>query len=219
MLPDSFEHWKDAFVPSTWSNWALFAAAIWAGRMALNTLMAIRKQAQLMDAQIKLTEKTLVLQFRPRVILRAVTLFPTSTSKHGIADLQLWQIAIVLVNQGGNTAHVSTCGCNVYWRDNYPKPHKHNPAASERWTDLSLGPGEMRELVIQIQELDFSAAFAVSEHVTNKQETPYLWLICEGVITYHDDNGWTRQTGFKRQWNMETKRFEVSPDEETEYVD
>jgi hypothetical protein len=38
-------NWKEAFLPSTWSNWALAALATWAGCMALRTLRAIRSQA------------------------------------------------------------------------------------------------------------------------------------------------------------------------------
>lgn len=38
-------HWKEAFVPATWSNWVLAGLAFWAGCSALKTMRAIQLQA------------------------------------------------------------------------------------------------------------------------------------------------------------------------------
>jgi hypothetical protein len=50
-VQEQAQWWQKAFEPPTWSNWALVGAAVWAGVMALKTLRAIEKQADLMKSQ------------------------------------------------------------------------------------------------------------------------------------------------------------------------
>jgi hypothetical protein len=45
---------KEAFGPASWSNWALFGAAVFAGCVALQTLKKIKTQADLMGSQVDL---------------------------------------------------------------------------------------------------------------------------------------------------------------------
>jgi hypothetical protein len=46
-----WHHWKEAFWPAYWSNWALAGLAFWAGYLALRTLRKISRQVDLMNRQ------------------------------------------------------------------------------------------------------------------------------------------------------------------------
>ncbi len=56
--PHNWHNWIKAFGPASWSNWALFIAAIWAGCLALKTLHGIRTQADVMKSQTAILEKS-----------------------------------------------------------------------------------------------------------------------------------------------------------------
>lgn len=45
------------------------------------------------------------------------------------------------------------------------------------------------------------------------------WIVCFGNLTYLDDNGASRSTGFHRRYNIKRKRFIPSDDPEEEYTD
>ena len=51
--PDHWNDWIKAFGPASWSNWALAVLAGWAGVMALKSLRAINRQAEIQAAGMK----------------------------------------------------------------------------------------------------------------------------------------------------------------------
>lgn len=53
---EQWDDWVKAFGPASWSNWALFAAAFWAGWMAIRTLRAIERQTSATEDAAKVAK-------------------------------------------------------------------------------------------------------------------------------------------------------------------
>jgi hypothetical protein len=70
------------------------------------TLLEIQRQANLMEAQGKLTEKTIVLQFRPKVIIRVVQVKASNVAP--LMEQATGTLEIALVNIGQTNAKVFT---------------------------------------------------------------------------------------------------------------
>ena len=194
-----------------WANRVLSLISIIGAAAAVATLYFIKRQADTAN-------KTLVAQFRPKVIIRRMKLNPaTSALYDGLAD-RAWKIELQIANTGGTVAHVLKCIVSLHLKDDYPtgqSPETWNKS----YAPFSLIPGERRTLDLVFSSDAFRAALHVMEHIVRKGEKQYTWPLCTGTITYADDNGFTRETEFQRSWNVKTLRFDASTDPEYEYAD
>jgi hypothetical protein len=203
--------WYKAFVPDTWSIWAVALVGLAAALVALRTLRAIERQG-------KIAYKTLVAQFRPKVIVRNVKLDPSSGEE--AQEGKQWKVQISLSNTGGTVAHIRSCEASLYW-DKREEPRTSTEVCAETWSPFEMTSGERSDLEFEIpSEIGFPITLGVEEiDVTEKGVEQRVWLMCEGKLKYADDNGAERETGFLWAYLLKTREFTPSTDPDREYAD
>ena len=232
-------HWRDAFAPPTWSNWAVAVFAAVAAIIALRTLRAIRRQAEIANeslsaertateaakasadaakAQAELSQKTLVLTQRPRLIVRNVVVKPlgltpewnTPIFQRGYSVEGEFQV----VNVGGSRATISASTCCVFW-DGAPLP-MHLPYATQNPNNPITGelqPG-----------MSLTGAFIsdkpMDQHAIEILQASMHWaLYVMGWVEYKDDLGFIRRIAFCRKYDAERRRFFPVDDPDYEHAD
>ena len=193
------------------------------------TLIYLRKQADEMRLQRKVMvrslramreqgereNKTIVLQYRPRVIVRnakAIGLGIESGSP-GVCKLEF-----LLVNTGGSPAHIIEGSIfllsyvaggidNIQFIDS-PK---------WRFGEGELQPGERYTLTNEsmttgtVNDAEWMLYYSGEDSHRN--------IILMGTVWYKHDIGIIRQTGLHRVFDVKTGRFEPKKDNEEEYSD
>lgn len=236
--PTDSPRWRDAFAPATWSNWALAIFAAIAAGIALRTLRAIRRQANIANeslsaeraateaakasadaakGQAELSQKTLVLTQRPKLIVRNIVVKTPGDPLRQTAPFQPGYSVegeFEVVNIGGTPATITASGCSVFW-DDAPLP-MHRPYARNSPTNPvsgNLQPGT-----------SVSGRF-MSDTPMDQQATAILqasmhWAIyVMGWIEYKDDLGFIRRTAFCRRYDANRRRFFPVDDPDYEHAD
>src|SRR5580704_17563788 len=112
------EHWKEAFFPANWSNWALVVVGAAAGYLAWRTLKGIEKQAGIMREQsdqmaaqtlaltesVRISGKSVVLQFRPKIIVRVGKVSLSNHPKE--VPEPRWVVSYSVINAGGSSCRI-----------------------------------------------------------------------------------------------------------------
>ncbi len=178
------------------------------------TLSAIKRQAEIAD-------KTIVLQFRPKVIVRGG--YVQKWGEGGLDTPPGGEVGFILVNTGGTPAKITDSIAAV----NYAKTNLLDGGVF--LGNPTLQPGE--EWLCQI-ELTEDAAYAIQ--LTNDRyaewrddpsevSTTYrdlgnpLYFV--GYVSYTDDLGLSRSTKFLRRYAPESHSFVTVDDAAHEYVD
>lgn len=191
---------KEAIAASTWSNWALFVTAGIAALIALSTLRAIRRQAEL-------TQQTLILTYRPKLIVRGVYV--------EIGTLQEGRIPtghFFVVNTGGSNARVREMWSDAQVGQPNPNPYEHRAEAGG--IDRILAPGES----IKVQYVASGGAVSGGDALGWTAGNRHFFVF--GFINYLDEmeNPVQRQTAFCRRRTI-TTGFQSVPDEDYEHTD
>jgi hypothetical protein len=207
--------WRELYAPASVPNWVLAALAGWAGFMALGTLRAINKQAGLMENQGDLTEKTIVLQFRPRIVVRTGEVRTSMVAEFG--ERASGKVGFTIVNTGGSNAKIIGCEAEAsVFEDAYVAILK-NP---ETLTPFELKAGESRPFTASLNE-DVNEAIREADlrHAGTLMGGSKKYIYFVGVVWYVDDIGIQRRTGFSRRYDAGRKQFVVVEDPDREYND
>ncbi|MGA9668222.1 MAG: hypothetical protein WBQ94_03390 [Terracidiphilus sp.] len=199
------------FSPENLPNVALFLAGIIGIIVANGTLNAIEEQSRISNV-------ILATQFRPRVIVRSVKLDPSSCVLYDRRGDGAWKIEVMLTNVGGTVSHVQRCDVSfdLYAENGSP----YETVGAQTLTEpFVLRPGDRHPLELSLPGDKFRIILYAMETAFANHITKLVWPMCHGTITYADDNGFERRTGFARQWEIETRRFKVADDPENEYAD
>ena len=228
----AFDYLRRAFAPANLSNWFLCIFAAIAAGIALRTLSAIRKQADIAQRSLrhlrqyvaltarlaKSAEDSFILTQRPKVIVRNVAVFGTDPE----ADLfqtpagrpgEPIKGSIFIANTGTTEAQVISVGCEVFRHERPLIP----PYAKSDGTvvDFKLPPGKGTEWPFETipEEVPMSHWALLREHLA-----PVYVL---GRIGYKDKLGTMRSTSFCRRWDVGIKRFRQlnPPDPDYEHAD
>lgn len=197
--------WYLAFGPSTWSNWALALFASGATLIALRTLKAIRKQAQIAN-------DTLILSNRPRIKVRRFVIKPWNEF--------WWELPIAIecqvVNAGGTDAFIVESNCTISARREAPDALPMLPPYSDQLDSFKIKEGVLPAgLALMYQS---STTILHSRHddlVAQGQINLYAF----GYISYKDQRGNLYRTGFCRRYNYSKKRFEIVENPDYEHTD
>jgi hypothetical protein len=213
--------WKEAIAPSTWSNWALFLAAVLAAFFAWRTLRAIGRQADQMEAQLvemekvsEIENKTLILQYRPRVIVRN-TVAKEFTA--GGSEQAICRLAFQVANIGGSPANITggeiyMLAVSLHGEDDIRFIESTHGIVEQR----TLQPGE-RENFEDVLESNIPTDAGWSDFHESRASIHSIYLI--GTIWYRDDLSILRQTGIHRKYDPKSRRFESDQTSEQEYSD
>ena len=215
-----------------WSNWALFAVAIWAGRAAWRTVGEMRSQAakqtldfdrsfaetreatQAATRQAKVSEDTLILTQRPRLIVRNVVV---KRSENTIPPRPLFERGMpvsgqfYISNVGGTPARIIEIGCWVEWYiGELPMERPYEGRNGDRLsTPIVLQPS-------QSTPWPFTSEQNMGDEANSVLLNNDRWGICVlGWVAYKDDAEIERRTAFCRRWSVDRQRF--MPVADTDY--
>ncbi len=186
------------------------------------TMLAIRRQAAQMEEQLKemrkvseIENKTLILQYRPRVILRNAILDGVSLDLQKIAE---GKTSFQIVNVGGSPAriiggHLQLLAITTGATDEI-KTMEGNKYLLPNGT---LQPGERGSSEVVLSTGAENDLGWIDFYQGGTESKRYLYLL--GQIWYRDDLDIPRQTGIYRKYNQKTRRFDPQKDSEEEYSD
>jgi hypothetical protein len=214
-----------------WVNAALAFAGIVGVTIGVCTLWLIRaqvaemrKQADLMAGQLEemkkareIENKTLILQYRPKVIVRNVRALEFSSALYRPGECQ---IRFTIVNVGGSPAHIVSGG-NLklisalgYTVDNVAL-HDGDEFVIPEFT---LEPGQQNIFDGRLTTgTDNDEGWIAYRKGRSTSPSRYLYLM--GTIWYQDDLNIPRATGVSRKYDISTKTFAPMKESEEEYTD
>jgi hypothetical protein len=231
---DACEHERDSgfnylpwwYILIAWpegiSVWAIVLTGFFVGWQAYET----RKDA-------KIAHATFVTQFRPKVIVRNISLNPTTSAEYDQIGDGIWKIELTVLNMGETTAHIQKCEASLFLVGDYPTTTR-DQLGSKQWPRFTLAPRARAPLEFVIDGDRFRRAFSISEKANRPlsdigqprmvyDKSPNMpqatWPTCKGLIEYADDNKAARQTGFQRIWDFRSQKFTASQNPDEEYQD
>jgi hypothetical protein len=192
------------------------------------TLTAIRRQADSLDKQAghmaeqleemrkarEIENKTLILQYRPRIIIRNTV---TKNFNVTIGENIKSTVAFQLVNTGGSPAHI-THGEIYLLAVSAPNSNDIRFAQGTHGVveERSLHPGE-RENFEDVLDSSIVADEGWTAFHQGRTSIHSLYLL--GTIWYKDDLGIPRQAGVHRKYDPSNQRFVPQQGSEDEYSD
>jgi hypothetical protein len=199
----------------------------WIVGAAFATLGLIGWQSYETRRSVDVGTRTLVSTFRPKVIVRSLTLHPKSTEDHtamaGEAnpDGPPWKIRLLIENGGGTAAHIQAADVEIAWLRRSPD-HKE-PIQTEKRGAFTLQAGEERAIEFILGNDvptggSIHVRLRISESAVARDLPQMTYILCGGVIPYTDDIGVKRKTGFERIYHIKSQTFCPSADSEREYA-
>jgi hypothetical protein len=186
---------------------------------------AMGAQAGLMTGQLsemqksrELETKVLVLQYRPKIIVR-----DAKASDFNVAELgqpSKANVKFTFINTGGTPAHI-TYGTAAMWSveaSKSPAPIEFERGDDSLIDPVTLQPGESIEVGTTLDAgVTNDIQWANYHQSLPTEPAKYIYLL--GVIRYVDDLGITRRTGFGRKYDPKTRTFLPEDNADKEYVD
>jgi hypothetical protein len=168
-----------------------------------------RKSAQI-------AKRALILEFRPKIILRGLKLTPIDPEHNEVPD---WKIEMTVANTGGSTAYIKPWSLKSDWYD-LPGDQVLRKLGEFTSDGFTLPAGGSQRVAVNIS----TEGFRISMHtlrfsVQGLDKRQYKYPAIYGTISYLDDNRIKRNTGFWRIWDAKNDRFAPSTDPELEYQD
>jgi hypothetical protein len=204
---------------STWIDGLLAVVGMAGIVVAVLTLRKLTEQTEATKNAAKISERTLIAQFRPKVIVRKVRLDPTSFIYYDRRNDGEWRIIMQLANIGGTRATVvSGLGYFQEYRGSSPIND-----LSPGWTlarPIAIEAGGIEEIEYSLKAEQFRTYMHTLEASTDlRGKQPDRTPIFHGAIVYLDESGIQRETGFGREWNVSEERFIPLGDPTFEYQD
>ena len=173
---------------------------------------AARDAANTGRFQAETASKALIATFRPKLFVRRMKLL-------SLEEGQPILIHYLLVNGGGTTATVvdhKTTICIA------PSPATELSWDNSPISDHTVFPGGEAWVfvTIKIDETSYDPTWGIDEPAGWTIDDPNTWRRrFRGSVTYADDNGVRRTTGFNRVYDPHRKRLTPVGDPDYEYVD
>jgi len=183
-------------------------------------LIALIWQTSETRRAVNIARSTLVSTFRPKLILRNITLRQgTNIPTHGVPDAHQWKVDYVIANIGGTGAHVTMKSFAVKMFDGKELPFPLPYAKPVEENAFVLKPGEEREFSVGLEE-DLIALFrhlGVRGGYLDHQRTAFVYFF--GFVQYIDGIQIVRKMAVMRHYDTQTARFLVVSDPDSEYAD
>lgn len=191
------------------------------------TLKAINRQARIMvrqtriaKADAKATRESIILTHRPKLIIRSIVVpgreilrrkTPLDAlTRSGLDDGQLGGF-LYAVNVGNQPATIRALDEYYFFGDILPMERPYEPGSEQRLLSITLEPGEARKILLR-PELKKADGISASDIYDRS-----LWVV--GRITYSDELGNSRETGFCRQVDRQHARMLPVSNPDYEYAD
>jgi len=219
---DKAKHRPDFIDTFAWPEgatvWALFLTLIviaWQSAETRAAAQATVASVEAVDRQADVMEKTLVLQFRPKIIVRCGDVHTSNVAR--IGELPVGILDFTVANTGGSGAKVLTCEVEVLAFITPPSPmfcHSH------QFPSFELKPGESTPHWAELRgDVNEAIRLVDSLHpgTIGRSQAKHIYFV--GVIWYEDRIGIRRSMAFSRRYNADLKRFIEVPDPDREYSD
>ncbi len=178
------------------------------------TLGAIAWQAVETRRAVGVSKKSIVLQFRPKLSIRAFK-FDLSQSYSLENGHTVWRF--VLANVGGSTAYIHPTEI-VF--DSLVQDGKNEviyPLGTEKIDSFSLVPGQIKLITSKITNAGIH--LTVGKVFSDTSIGQYVWVRCTGSFVFTDDLKIERRIGFRRRFDAIKGTFIEDPDPEYEFDD
>jgi hypothetical protein len=209
--PASYLRWWYILLvwPDGITTWAIIATGFVIAWQSIET----RKAAEI-------SRKALIAEFRPTVIVRKIVIDPCAViyfDRRG--DEAEWKISLHLHNAGGTVAHVHkySTWLHLFHAVSGGTKSLVGGLGEDAPFDIPAGGNHVVDLKPDCRKFR-AMLVAIGAARENGQEADYFVYI--GTISYADDNGTTRDTGFYRIWMGNQNQFFVpAKDPGLEYQD
>ena len=154
----------------------------------------------------KATRDAIILQHRPKIVVRSLTLTRDKSSN--------FEISLVIRNSGSNLAYLSESKFLISWI----LPDRPLEMRTKCIKAAILKPGE--RLTVKFTEPDFYIRFETSRILVegNPDQKQTVFLGCVATISYTDGIGTRRDTALNRTYDYRKKQFTVW-EKESDYSD
>lgn len=170
-------------------------------RATIGMLRASTEQTRLTGDSVALATKEFVATHRPKLRMRRVKALLTDGTQVGVS--------FILANVGDSAAHIRSFNIDL----GLNSVSDGGWSATVRPIDLrTLAPGETYVFLAMATDLTYQEKWGVANNI------PGAALDFRGTVTYADDNGIERATGFWRTRDFDG-RLRPKPDPEYEYED
>jgi len=196
--------WETAYSIFGWPNgitvWALFLTLVVVAKQTHETARAAKAARR----QVAISNRALILQFRPKVCIRFIKILETDDSL---------SIKVIVVNKGGTPAYIKNGDVSFDWIWTYSK---ESHIVTAHFKAATIAPGAEHVLDIPFSEDWVMYNFSVDEAEENPKH-PQMQLRCQGTTAYTDDVGINRQVGFSRKRLEKSQTWVIDSDPEYEY--
>jgi hypothetical protein len=197
--------WERVYIYFGWPTgttiWALVITFVVIAEQTTET----RKAAQASLKQARIAGKAILLQFRPKLRIRSVSLEETGEFVH---------VTIVVANRGGLPAYIHDGKITLWWL--YEKPSKKE-IKSMTIGASTVQPGSQNTFGMSLTGGDTLRYRHYANEVAKSPDNPLIRLRCEGTLSYFDDSGACRYMGFSRTHDVVTEQWITSTDTSREY--
>jgi hypothetical protein len=215
-----------------WINFALAIAGFAGIGVGICTLLFLRRQtseikrqADFMEGQLKemqrvseLERATLILQYRPRIIVRSASVKKFSDEVGNVISQPVrCVVAFQIVNTGGAPAHIVD-GDIYLLSARLVDPGEEIEFRESTHVGIgprTLQPGERENIEVALDTRIPNDARWVEFYKGASSHAIFLL----GSIWYRDDLEIPRQTGIHRKYDPSNRRFEPKKNDEEEYSD
>lgn len=184
---------------------------------------AMREQAGLMTSQLEemkksweIETKTLILQYRPKIIVRGARALDFNIAELG--EPAIGKVRLNIINAGGSRARVISGSIVMQSSATSSRIEDLREGQSGLIAPFTLAPGQ--EMPV---EMDLSVGMTNDLQWANFHEgyqtEPARFLYLFGIILYLDDVDIPRRTGVFRTYDPKTRTFVPKKDSDEEYVD
>lgn len=215
--PNNYLPWWYVLVawPDGITTWAIIATGLVIAWQSNET----RRSAKAAEVSAKISERALIAQFRPKVIIRKMRLDPPSFIFYDRRNDGEWRILIQLANVGGTKATVLR-GIGYFQEYRGGSPHDE---LSRGWFldgPIVINPGEYETIEYALDAAKFRTYMRILEASTKvKGKQPPREPVFHGAFAYVDESGVQRETGFGRRWDVMEEKFVPLDDPNFEYQD
>jgi hypothetical protein len=228
LLSGSKSYVSSLFSPANLPNIGLFVAGVIGICVAIRTLKAINRQAAIMARQTRIAEESsnaakesIILTHRPKIIVRSAVMAWKPILDRGLSITDLnrsnfdeGQLAgfFHAVNIGNQPAKI--CSLEKYAVFfQLPMERPYESGCEKESVSISLKPGESVKIPFTPK------AVSVHPDYYNARISTHTNFYMIGRLSYVDDMGNARETGFARQLNYNSGRFTPIEDLDYEYAD
>lgn len=210
--PEAKSYWSRLFSPENIPNIALFFVGVAGIIVATLTLLRIERQTKAIEDSVSVSEKALILQFRPKIVILGEEVRGITASE--IAEEPV--VSFVVINEGASIAHIYQSSV-VVKQINYANLQFKLFDGEASLGKFSLKPGEAEEKKIALSQ---ETATKIQEEIIHKDDDEWnggsrTFFACS--IRYKDDVGTSRITSRLRRFEPHSLGFGKADENPVEY--